>query len=154
MNKKIKIFILGFAIISGLLVTSVGPVSASARPSCNNVTFNGSVTPNGNTTTVWFEWGTTPSLGTETARQTFSSDSNFSQFVTNLTANTTYYYRAMAQNSVGTATGDTVSFTTTSSCASNAVPTVTITADNTNLNYNGSTTVRWTSNNADQCQAS
>jgi uncharacterized repeat protein (TIGR01451 family) len=85
-----------------------------AVPECTAATLNGYIDPNGSATTVWFEWGASPSLSYSTPRQTFSSSSNFSQRISGLSPSTTYYYRAMAENENGGDTGSTISFTTSS----------------------------------------
>lgn len=123
-----------------------------ASPSCNSAVLNGYIQTNGATTQVWFEWGLGNSITYSTSVQTFSSPSNFSQNITNLTENTLYSYRAMARNQNGTSTGETLTFRTTT-CTPTQNPTVNITADNSNVPYNGSTTVRWSSNNANSCNA-
>src|SRR3989339_914996 len=114
MNKKITFFGLSLVALVGLFA-GAGVASASSQgviTTCTSATFNGSVTPNGQATEVWFEWGTNTSLAHATAHQTFTVNSNFSQLVSGLTANTTYYYRAVASNSAGTARGGTISFRT------------------------------------------
>lgn len=63
-------------------------------------------------TQVWFEWGTTYSLGTATQHQTMNTGATFSDFLQNLQPGTRYFYRAMAQNNLGTATGQTYFFDT------------------------------------------
>lgn len=75
----------------------------------------GYVNPNGTSdTTRWFEWGTSQSLGNTTSRLTQgSSAGNFSASISGLAPNTTYYFRAVAQNVAGTVYGSTMSFTTT-----------------------------------------
>ena len=50
---------------------------------------------------VWFQWGTSTSYGSETTHQTMSSSGSFSQIVNLYSSNTTYHYRAVAQNSNG-----------------------------------------------------
>ncbi|MEK7538749.1 MAG: fibronectin type III domain-containing protein [Patescibacteria group bacterium] len=77
-------------------------------------TLNGFVDPKGSADTVrWFEWGSSSSLNNSTARVNHgSSASNFSANISGLTQNTTYYYRAVAQNAQGTVNGTTMSFTT------------------------------------------
>ncbi len=116
MNTKIKLFGITLLTLAGIFVgTSI--VSAQVVTTCASATFNGSVTPNGYPTTVWFEWGTNGSIvsegsGTKTQTQTFSLNENFSQVVPSLVGGTIYYYRAMAQNSIGTTTGATSSFNT------------------------------------------
>ncbi len=154
MNTKIKLFGLTLLTLAGLFVGG-SIVSAQTVTTCNSVTFNGSVTPNGYPTTVWFEWGTNQSnvnggAGTKTANQVFTSNSNFNQFVSGLVGGTTYYYRAMAQNSVGPATGLAISFNTPSCVAAPIVSTysaTSITATSAILNgavlTNGGITETW-----------
>lgn len=75
----------------------------------------GYVNPNNTSdTTRWFEWGPTTSMGYTTGKLAQgASAGNFTDTISNLTANTTYYYRAVAQNSYGTVYGSVLSFTTT-----------------------------------------
>lgn len=126
-------FVLGL-ILSAPLVYA----QTAASVTCNSATLYGSVTPNGNTTQAWFEWGPTSSFGNTTAVQTFTTNSTYSQFVSGLSQNTTYYYRALAQNSAGTAQGGTLTFTTPSCGTSNNQPYVN-TNTPTNVNQNGAT---------------
>lgn len=132
---KTKITFFGMSLIALLgFFGGAGIASASVVTTCTSATFNGSVTPNGNATTVWFEWGTSNSLGNQTTHQTFTSPADFHQTVSGLTANTTYYYRAMASNIAGTAQGSIISFVTPA-CTANppvgSLPTaVTSTATN------------------------
>lgn len=76
--------------------------------SSNGVTFYGSVNPNNAYTTTWFEYGPTTSLGNISQNQVINSGSSYvttSASVFNLNANTTYYYRVVAQNYFGNAYG-------------------------------------------------
>lgn len=79
---------------------------------------NGVVNPNGDTTTVTFEYGTTTSYGNEiTATQSpfsGSADINVSANLTSLASNTTYHYRIKGSNSGGTSWGSDKIFTTSS----------------------------------------
>ncbi len=144
-----------FAFVSVLALPMLGAKTASAQyavASCNSATLNGHIETNGATTQVWFEWGPGSSIIYSTSVQTFSSPSNFSQVITGLTENSTYSYRAMAQNQNGTSTGATLTFRTT--CGQSSQPSVNLTADDTSIDEGDSTTVRWNSSNADFCTAS
>jgi hypothetical protein len=79
-----------------------------------NATGNGNITSIGseNCTLRGVEWGTTP--GVYTANATESGNFGVGAFtanITGLTFSTTYFYRALAQNSYGTDYGNEVSFT-------------------------------------------
>jgi uncharacterized repeat protein (TIGR01451 family) len=64
-------------------------------------------------TSVGFQWGTTTSYGNTTTPQTLTSSGPFSQIITGLTPNTTYHYRAVAQDNQQTANSQDMTFTTT-----------------------------------------
>ncbi len=91
--------------------TSNSPIvttGSATLSSSNSVTFYGSVNPNNSYTTTWFEYGPTASLGSASQATGVSSNSSYvntSASAFNLNANTTYYYRAVAQNSFGNAYG-------------------------------------------------
>jgi len=77
---------------------------------------NGKINPNGISSTAWIEWGTSPTLSTytESMHQSIgSSTSNeyISEPLLGLSVGTTYYYRAVGNNSMGTTRGDITSFT-------------------------------------------
>lgn len=82
--------------------------------SANSALVYGDITPNGNATTAWFEYGTTPSLGLRTSFQNMGSNGavTLSSVVTNLSPNTVYYYRAAAQNAYGINYGTILNFRT------------------------------------------
>jgi len=82
----------------------------------NSAQLNGYVNPQGTSdTSRWFEWGpnsfsftnSTTKLGQGT------SSGNFSDTVSGLQSNTTYYFRAVAKNSAGTVYGGVLSFNVT-----------------------------------------
>ena len=158
--------------------TNAGPVLSFTTPACSvtptgsiptvstsgetgvttsGATLNGSVNGNNLTTTAWFEWGTTYSLGSETAHTSYGSgSSSYSAYLSNLSPNTTYYFRAMAQNSQGMATpGATLNFTTGSTYVppTGSIPTVSTSGAtgvttsgatlNGSVNGNGSYTTTW-----------
>lgn len=77
----------------------------------------GRVTPNGAQTTYWYEYGMTSALGTRVANQGVGGgyqSISAPAIVNGLSANTTYYYRLVAQNTFGTVVGKSYSFMTNS----------------------------------------
>lgn len=103
------------------VITSESPTNVTA----SSATLNGSLDDLGSASSAdcYFEWrqvGT--SSWTATTKQTFSSPESFSVEVASLSGSTDYEYRATARASDGnTDTGNTVSFTTSSS---NSAPSV------------------------------
>jgi len=75
---------------------------------------NGTVSPNGLTTTYHFEHGATTAYGLVTASRTTNADASVSETVGGLSADTTYHYRLVAANSSGTSYGPDRSFQTAS----------------------------------------
>lgn len=78
-----------------------------------SATLRGSVNPNNSYTSAWFEYGTTQSFGNTTPTQGVSSGNysiDYSYTISGLLANTTYYFRAVANNSYGTVYGATQNF--------------------------------------------
>jgi len=78
---------------------------------------NASVSPNGNGTTLDFQYGETESLGETSA--SIGAGSSFGLFpgsisIDNLACGTQYFYRARARNTAGAAFGETLSFGTSS----------------------------------------
>jgi len=81
---------------------------------------NGSVNPNGSSTTVRFEYGNTTGLGTQSGSGNAgsgSASSNWYVDFVSLAPGTTIYYRVTAANTFGTSTGSILSFTTPTSGA-------------------------------------
>ncbi len=86
--------------------SSIAPTSAK---------LNGTVTPNGLSTTWWFEYGTSTSYGTKTSGRSAGSGTTAqseSLSVTGLKASTTYHVRIVAKNSSGTTFGGDKTFST------------------------------------------
>ncbi len=101
--------------------TATAPATATAvatAVTATSATLAGTVNPNGSDTHAWFLWGTSSSLSgaTQTAPQDLGATAGnnaVSAPIQGLSASTTYYYQAVAQNSLGTASGAIFSFTTT-----------------------------------------
>jgi hypothetical protein len=86
--------------------TAITPTSA---------TLNGTVNPEGQATTFYFEYGTTTSYGSKTAMAAAgagSADLKVTAQAPSLATNTTYHYRLVATNASGATLGSDVSFKT------------------------------------------
>ena len=96
-------------------------ITQSASPVYqNSALLNGSVNPNGGVTSAWFQWGTTTNLNNTTTIQPVGAGAsylNYSAALTGLSANTTYYFRAVASSPSGTVYGSILSFTTSQASA-------------------------------------
>ena len=84
-----------------------------------SVTLRGTVNPNGIVTTYWFDYSTDSLLGSILLKSTEHKsagsgtvNASFTTDVPNLVSKTNYFYRIVAQNSLGTTYGDRVSFKT------------------------------------------
>ena len=76
---------------------------------------NGSVNPNGQATTYYFQYGTTTSYGSQTASASAgsgSADVAVNAAVTGLTAGTLYHFRLVATSGAGTTNGADLTFST------------------------------------------
>ncbi|MFN7956591.1 MAG: choice-of-anchor Q domain-containing protein [bacterium] len=100
-------------------------------------TLNASVNPNGSSTTVTFEYGTTTSYGSSKPAGAFtgSSAQPASAALTGLACATTYHFRAVAASAGGTTNGTDHTFTT-AACSGGCQPT-TATASNTGASGRG-----------------
>jgi uncharacterized protein (TIGR02145 family) len=108
------------AVLPTLLTTSVSAITQTSATSGGNVTQDGgaSVTSRG------VCWGTTPSPTTSNSKTSDVPGTGiFISSITGLAAGTTYFVRAYATNSAGTAYGNETTFTTTP-----FLPTITTTA--------------------------
>ena len=82
----------------------------------NQALLNGNLANLGGTSScnVWIEWGTTAAYGNQSSPIAKSTTGNFSQIIYNLSSQTTYHFRTVAQNSAGTSYGNDITFTTKS----------------------------------------
>ena len=90
--------------------------NSATSVSSDSATLNGTVNPNGVSTTYYFEYGTTTSYGTSTTSTSAGSGTSavsVNAAISDLTSDTTYHYRLVATNSSGTSNGDDKTFSTT-----------------------------------------
>ena len=90
--------------------------SAASNVTLNAARLNGSVNPHDLATTYQFNWGTTTGYGNTTPAKSAGSDrSDHKAFadISGLAPNTTYHFRIVATNAIGSRTGKDVTFTTT-----------------------------------------
>ena len=95
----------GFPIVTTKPATNVATSAA---------TLNGLLDPHGLTTSVYFQYGTTTNYGRTTAvqSQTGNTFRNIAANIGGLAGNTTYHFRIVATNSVGTRYGNDRTFIT------------------------------------------
>jgi len=88
--------------------------SAASNVASSSTTLNGTVDPNGCSTTVRFQYGRTTSYGSTTANQTKTGNTmqNVAVNISGLSGGTTYHFRIVATNSSGTRFGNDRTFTT------------------------------------------
>ena len=145
-------YVFGYDITSSIIITGApyAITKEATNISSTSVTLNGTLNPNGPTTSYLFELGTSTSYGTTvngTSSFAGSMDFDVSADVTDLSPNTTYHYRLKATNSDGIDYGSDKTFTTTAegnppSVTTNAatnIGTTTATLNGT-INPNGLTT--------------
>jgi hypothetical protein len=94
-------------------VTTTATILSSTSARLNGIGFPNTTV---GTTSMWFEWGPTTSLGYRTSARVIASNNTsnpYNDFVSGLVPGTTYWYRAVVQNQNGLAYGELVRFQTT-----------------------------------------
>jgi uncharacterized protein (TIGR02145 family) len=97
-------------VLATLITLPIGNITGTTATSGGNITNNGgtSVTQRG------VVWSTSPNPTTANSQSSDGSGTgNYTSTLTGLSSNTTYYVRAYATNSAGTAYGNQLNFTTT-----------------------------------------
>src|SRR5207302_2063850 len=96
------------------LENAVISTNSATNVTSSSATLNGSVNPNGLTTSVHFEYGLTTSYGLSTASHNYTGNTtqNVSANITGLSPITTYHFRLVATNSGGTRHGSDRTFST------------------------------------------
>jgi hypothetical protein len=118
MMKYMIMRVLGMAV--SLMLTPYAYAVSAPVAITNNVTgitqssatLWGIVDAQGAATVFWFEYGTNSALGNRATMESLpnANRATVSAQLSGLQANTTYYYRVVAQNSLGTAIGDVEKF--------------------------------------------
>ncbi len=115
----------------GIFTTSAAPsatTTAATGVTSSGATLTGSVNPNGQATTYFFEYGKDTKYGSKTAVADAGSASaavNVSAAISGLQAGQAYHFRLDATSAAGTTEGADVTFTATSAPPSPAAPAVT-----------------------------
>ena len=100
---------------AALAATPAATTGAVSKVTFSSVHLKGSVDPNKQATTYYFQYGTTIALGTQTAPVAAGNGDKAVRAAADLTGLapvTKYYYRVVAHNNSGTALGKRRSFTT------------------------------------------
>jgi phosphodiesterase/alkaline phosphatase D-like protein len=114
------IILVMFLIASGLQMMAQSPPAATTGAASgigsSDATLNGTVNANGETTTVTFEYGLDTGYGYTMAavpgQVSGATDTAVSAVIYELSPNTTYHFRVVAQNASGTTYGSDMTFTT------------------------------------------
>jgi len=108
--------VLGLSAAGAALAAAPGVVTrAASSVGTSSARLNGTVDPNGEATSFYFEFGTTNAYGTKTAVRSAGAGQNPSSqsiVVAGLSASTTYHFRIVASNNTGTTLGADQTFTT------------------------------------------
>jgi len=100
-------------------------------------TLNGSVNPLGQSTSAYFEYGTTTSYGASSAVKNVGSGNNSTNVaigIAGLTPGATYHFRVVAKNGTGSSSGSDQTFTTTGPPGIQAAAATGITSSTATLN--------------------
>jgi hypothetical protein len=133
--------------LTALVGTAIAAAPTATTGPATNVTattatVTGTVNPNGEPTTYYFEYGTTTDYGSRTPTENAGGGPNersVSADVTGLAPSTTYHYRLVATNADGTTFGNDATFTTAAQGPQDNV--VTIAANPATVTFGRPTTI-------------
>jgi hypothetical protein len=96
------------------VVNAVVNTNGASKMTRSAATLNGTVNPNGLTTTVYFQYGTRTRYGSTTANWTYTGNTTqgVSVRIPRLRANTTYHFRLVETHNGGTSYGSDMTFRT------------------------------------------
>ena len=117
MRRAALLILLGFFALAGtaLAAAPVATTGAASSVSATTATLNGTVDPNKESTTYWFEYGKTTAYGSQTAPADAgpgNAAKSVSVDVSGLAPNTLYHFRLVARNASATVAGADATFTT------------------------------------------
>src|SRR5712691_11433943 len=125
--------------VTGVAAAATAPAATTAAASAvaaTSATLNGTVNPNGEATTWYFEYGTSTHYGTKTTTQNAGSGTSavsVSAPVSGLKTGQLYHFRLVATSAVGTGRGADQSFTTVALPAVTTGPATSVTASSAKL---------------------
>jgi hypothetical protein len=116
----INLDVIGYDLGSAAVSTN-----SATNVTSSSATLNGTVNPNGLSTSVHFDYGSTTSYGFSTASHNYNGTTtqNVSANITGLSPNTTYHFRLVATSSSGTIYGGDRTFSTLTSTGAPGVTT-------------------------------
>src|SRR5579859_7214338 len=115
------IAVLGMVVVVPGAATAAGPPTATTGTATaigsTSATLNGTVSPNKESTTVGFEYGTTTAYGAAVAGGTVNGNAakSVSASISGLAPSTVYHFRLTATNASGHSIGQDMTFTTAAS---------------------------------------
>jgi hypothetical protein len=112
---------------NGSLKSPTATTSTASNITITSATLNGTVNPNGSSTTYDFQYGTSINYGSTTQPTNAGAGSSnvpVSASISSLTLNTTYHYRLVATNAGGTKDGSDETFSTADTTGGQPPPTM------------------------------
>ncbi|MEJ7891310.1 MAG: hypothetical protein WKF94_01540 [Solirubrobacteraceae bacterium] len=118
--QRLILMLAAWALLAPAAAVAAVPVASTGdatKVTATTATLTGTVNPNGEDTTYFFEYGTTTARGTTTPVQTVAAkgkpkDVAVDAAISGLSPNTLYHFRLVATNPSGTAAGNDKTFTT------------------------------------------